>query len=100
RVHNEVRAIKIPTGYIPYYEDLKILFKEILNKDYSFDDYHKQFCLRVNQNLAKIEIIMKFYEKEKVPQEVFQILKEQKERLLKAQNKFGDYILPEKFLLI
>lgn len=98
RIHNEVRAIKIPTGYIPYYEDLKILFKEVLNKDYSLEDYHKQFCLRVNENLSKIERIMKFYEKENVPQEVFQILKEQKERLLKAQSRFGDYILPEKFM--
>lgn len=97
RVHNEVRAIKIPTGYIPYYEDLKILFKEILNKDYSLEDYHKQFCLRVNENLRKIERIIKFYEKENVPDEVFQILKEQRERLLKAQKRFGDYILPEKF---
>ncbi|MEO0089942.1 MAG: phosphoenolpyruvate carboxykinase (GTP) [candidate division WOR-3 bacterium] len=100
RVHNEVKAIKTPTGYIPYYEDLKILFREVLNKDYSLEDYHKQFSLRVNENLSKIERIIKFYEKENAPEEVFQILKEQKERLLKAQNRFGDYIIPEKFITL
>jgi len=98
RIYNEVKALKIPTGYIPYYEDLKILFKEVLNKDYSLEDYCKQFTLRVNENLSKIERVRKYYEKEEVPEEVFKILNEQKERLLKARDKFGDYIPPEKFL--
>jgi phosphoenolpyruvate carboxykinase (GTP) len=98
RIYNEVKALKIPTGYIPYYEDLKILFKEVLNKDYSLEDYRKQFTLRVNENLSKIERVRKYYEKEEVPEEVFKILNEQKETLLKARDKFGDYIPPEKFL--
>ena len=35
RVHSEVKALKTPTGYIPKYEDLRRLFKEVLGKEYS-----------------------------------------------------------------
>jgi len=99
RVHNEADAIKAPTGYIPEYEDLRRLFKQVLNKDYRKEDYIKQFTIRVPENLAKIERVKKFY-KEKVsdtPDELFEILDQQRDRLLKAREKFGDYIPPEKF---
>jgi len=99
RVHGEVDAIKIPTGYIPKYEDLKRLFKEVLNKDYTKADYAKQFTTRVPENLAKIERVQRFYQENvtDTPLEMFGILYLQRDRLLKAQAKFGDYISPEKF---
>ena len=59
RVHNEVDAIKTPTGYIPKYEDLQKLFKQVLNKNYAKEDYIKQFTIRVPENLAKIERVSK-----------------------------------------
>ncbi|MEO0101860.1 MAG: phosphoenolpyruvate carboxykinase (GTP) [candidate division WOR-3 bacterium] len=100
RVNNEIPAIKTPTGYIPRYEDLKRLFREVLNKEYSLDSYHKQFLLRIPENLARIERVLNIYEKEeKIPEILFLILKEQKERLLAARKTFGDYILPEKFAI-
>jgi len=34
RVNGEVEAIRMPTGYIPRFEDLARLFKEILGKDF------------------------------------------------------------------
>ena len=55
RVHNEVGALNTPTGYIPKYEDLEKLFKQVLNKNYAKEDYIKQFTIRVPENLAKIE---------------------------------------------
>ena len=55
RVHNEVDALKSPTGYIPKYEDLRKLFKQVLGKNYAKEDYIKQFTIRVPENLAKIE---------------------------------------------
>jgi len=98
RVHKEVDAIKTPTGYIPKYEDLKRLFKEVLNKDYSEDDYKKQFMIRIPESLAKIERIKKIYETEVLdpPKILFETLDAQKERLLEAQKKYGNYITPEK----
>ena len=60
RVHNEVGALKTPTGYIPKYEDLRKLFKQVLNKNYVKEDYIKQFTIRVPENLAKIERVSTF----------------------------------------
>ncbi|MGF3521619.1 MAG: phosphoenolpyruvate carboxykinase (GTP) [Candidatus Bathyarchaeia archaeon] len=99
RVHNEAEAIKSPTGYLPKYEDLRRLFKQVLNKDYSKEDYTKQFTIRVPENLAKIERVQRFYQENvsDTPLELFGILYLQRERLLKARANFGDYIPPEKF---
>lgn len=99
RVHRDVGAIQTPTGLIPKYEDLRSLFKEVLNKDYSLEDYIAQFTIRVPENLAKIKRVQEFYRQkvEDTPDEVFEVLEEQKERLISAQNKFGNYISPEVF---
>lgn len=98
RVHNEVDAIKTPTGLIPKYEDLKTLFKEVLNKEYTKEEYTKQFTIRIPENLAKIERVSKFYQENvtDIPLEMFGQLYKQRERLTEAQTKHGDYIPPEK----
>jgi len=89
RVHKEVEAVETPTGLIPKYQDLKRLFKEVLNKDYSEESYKEQFALKVEENLAKIDRLMNIY-KRKVPNTpdiVFKVLEEQKQRLNKTKNK-------------
>ena len=99
RIHHNVGAIKTPTGLIPKYDDLVKLFKEVLNKGYSEEDYIAQFTIRIRENLAKIKRVKAFY-KDKVsdvPGEVFEVLEKQKERLILAQKKFGDYISPKAF---
>lgn len=97
RCHREVNAIKAPTGFIPKYSDLKKLFKEVLDKEYSKEDYNEQFAIKVKENLEKIERIKNIYKSniKDAPQILFQILDEQKIRLIEAQKKYGDYILPE-----
>jgi len=100
RVHNDVGARITPTGLIPKYEDLHMLFKQVLGKEYSKEDYTKQFTIRIPENLAKIERAERFY-REKVadtPEELFTMLNQQRERLLKTREKFGtDYVPPEWF---
>jgi phosphoenolpyruvate carboxykinase (GTP) len=99
RAHNDAGAIESPTGWLPKYEDLRQLFRQVLGKDYAREDYLKQFTIRVPENLAKIERVERFY-REKVtdtPAEVFQVLDEQRQRLLQARERFGDYISPESF---
>jgi phosphoenolpyruvate carboxykinase (GTP) len=99
RVHGEVEAIKTPTGYIPEYEDLRKLFKQVLDKEYTHEDYVKQFSIRVDENIAKIKRVHRFY-KENVtytPEPVFWVLNQQYERLLSAKEQYGDYISPDKF---
>jgi phosphoenolpyruvate carboxykinase (GTP) len=99
RVHNEVKAIRSPTGYLPKYEDLRSLFNQVLGRDYGKEDYVKQFTIRVPENLAKIERVQRFYQENvtDTPLELFGILYLQRERLLKAEESFGDYISPESF---
>jgi len=100
RAHKEVDAIETPTGLIPGYKDLKRLFKETLGEDYSEKDYNKQFTIRVPENLAKIDRLTKIY-KTRVsnpPQIVFKVFEEQRQRLIKAREKYGDYIKPMAFV--
>jgi phosphoenolpyruvate carboxykinase (GTP) len=96
RVHGEAGCIQAPTGYIPCYENLKKLFKETLKKDYSQDDYVKQFTIRVAENLAKLERVEKFHHQNVVdaPAELFRVLAQQRERFETAREKYGDYISP------
>jgi phosphoenolpyruvate carboxykinase (GTP) len=99
RVHNDVGAIRSPTGLLPKYEDLVPLFKRMLDKDYAKEDYVKQFTIRVPENLRKIERVKEFWATKvsDAPEELFRILDEQEKRLLKARERFGDYISPESF---
>jgi len=100
RVHNEVDAIKTPTGYIPKYEDLRKLFKQVRDKDYSKKEYIKQFSIRVQENMSKIKRVRQFYKKNVTytPEAVFWVLNQQYERLLDAKEKYGDYISPEQLI--
>ncbi len=99
RSHKDVGAVKTPTGLIPKYEDLKKLFKLVLNKDYSEEEYSDQFALRVQEHLAKIDRIVEIY-RTKVPGApsiIFEILEGQRERLIAARERFGNYIAPDRF---
>ncbi|MFH1352328.1 MAG: phosphoenolpyruvate carboxykinase domain-containing protein, partial [bacterium] len=85
RVHNNADAVKTSTGYIPKYEDLKELFKEVLDKEYAEEDYRRQFTLRIPENIRKIERIIGIYRTKvsDAPDILFTILEEQKQRLEK-----------------
>ena len=99
RVHGEVGAIETPTGYIPLYEDLKELFQSHLDKDYTREEYNAQFTIHVPELLDKINRIEKIYKKtvEDTPKLLFDMLDKQRTRLLEAQKKLGDCILPSYF---
>jgi phosphoenolpyruvate carboxykinase (GTP) len=95
RVNGKVETIETPTGRIPRYEDLKALFRSILDKDYTQSDYTKQFTVRIPENLSKIERIVDIYNNIlDTPEEIFKELAAQKDRLQTAQKKYGDYITP------
>ena len=96
-IDNDVEAIKCPTGLIPEYKDLRKLFNQVLNKEYAEEDYIKQFTIRIPENLEKLERVEKFHRENvvKAPKRLFDFLLEQRERLLKAREQFGDYISPE-----
>ncbi|MEM3192144.1 MAG: phosphoenolpyruvate carboxykinase (GTP) [Candidatus Parvarchaeota archaeon] len=98
RIHGEVGAILTPIGYIPKYEDLKVLFKNVLGKDYSKEDYEKQFSIRAQKLIDKNKRIREIYSSIKTtPQEVFRELDDEISRLSEAKKKYGDVISPFKF---
>ncbi len=96
RVNGDVDVIEIPTGLIPKYEDLKRLFKEVLDKEYTEEDYAEQFRIRVPELLSKIDRVERIYHEDvtDTPQIVFEALAAQKQRLEKFQAQKGDYVSP------
>jgi len=95
RIHHEVDVIKTPTGLIPFYEDLKKLFRAVLYKEYTLEAYVKQFTCRVPENLDKIDRIERIYlEMSGTPDILFEVLEAQRQRLLEARDKYGDRISP------
>jgi phosphoenolpyruvate carboxykinase (GTP) len=99
RVHGEVDAIETPTGYMPFYQDLNELFQCHLDKEYTREEYNLQFATRIPELLEKIDRIEMVYRDTvpDTPQLLFDILDEQRNRLIEHQNELGDYILPEKY---
>ena len=96
RVHGEAEAIRAPTGCIPKYEDLKRLFGQVLQKDYTRQQYVEQFTIRVPENLAKIERIEAIYRNDvpDSPAIIFQTLAAQRQRLEDLRKAKGDYVSP------
>jgi len=96
RIHDEVACRVAPTGKIPCFEDIQRLFKQVLNKEYTLDDYIKQFSIRVNENLAKLDRVENFH-RERVdgsPERVFEVINAQRERLQELKAAKGDLVSP------
>ncbi len=99
RVHEDVGAVRTPTGDIPKYQDLKRLFKEVLNKEYTPEEYAEQFTLRIPEAFRKLDRIEHIYRTQvsDTPQIVFDVLAQQRTRLQDARGKHGDYVPPTTF---
>jgi phosphoenolpyruvate carboxykinase (GTP) len=96
RAHGEVDAIETPIGYLPRYEDLKDLFKSKIDKDYPEDLYVKQFSLYIDNIIARIDLQIEAYGKEKnIPQKLFDIYNEQRQELLELKDKYGAIVTPK-----
>jgi phosphoenolpyruvate carboxykinase (GTP) len=100
RVHGEYKAIETPVGFIPLYEDIKHLFKQIFNKDYTKEMYEKQFSIRAKNYLDKLNRMEQiFKEEEDIPEEFHIHLNQQKQRLNDAIARYKkDTINPFEFL--
>ncbi len=94
--HEDVEAIDTPIGYIPKYDDLKKLFKEVINKDYPEDLYNMQFSLYIDNIVGRIDLQDEAYHKEEnIPERFFEILKEQKAGLEALKAKHGSIVKPQ-----
>jgi phosphoenolpyruvate carboxykinase (GTP) len=97
RVHGEVGAVRTPTGLIPEYDDLERLFREVLGKEYSREDYVRHFTIRVPENLDKIRRVQEFCRAKvaDAPPIVAEVLDAQRRWLEEAQAQFGDRVPPD-----
>lgn len=93
RVHKDFNAIKTPIGYIPTYQDLKNLFRKLLNKTYLPQDYEVQFSIRIDKYLEKIQRMEKAYEDEDLPSEFWKIHYGLKTELTRLKLELGNSIL-------
>ncbi len=96
RVHGDAQAIKAPTGMIPMYGDLRRLFKQVLGREYTQEEYIEQFMIRIPENLAKLERIEKIYRIDvpDTPAIVLEVLEAQRKRLEELRAQEGDYVSP------
>ena len=82
RIHGEFETIDTPIGLIPKFEDLRKLFKSVLNKEYKKQDYEEQFTIRISQLLEKLDRIERIYRaKQNIPPEIFDQISSQRKRL-------------------
>ena len=95
RVHGEVGAIPSPTGLIPQFEDLAVLFKETLGKAYTEAQYVEQFSIRVAKNLEKLDRLdQHFAGMAGLPAVVGETLAAQRRRLDDLRQAKGDLVSP------
>jgi phosphoenolpyruvate carboxykinase (GTP) len=98
RVHHEYEVIETPIGFIPKYEDIKVLFKNVFDKNYTKEQYEKQFSIRTDKLLSKLDRIEAIYKQEEVPEEFSRHISQQRGRLMAAKTKFKkDVISPFDF---
>lgn len=100
RTQGEFKAIKTPVGYLPKFKDLKDLFKKYLDKDYTKQDYEKQFCIRVDKILEKIGRVESMFKKEEnIPEFFWNILNSQQNHLQTLKReKDSSNITPTEFM--
>ncbi len=99
RAHGEVDAIETPIGFLPLYEDLKRLFKEIIDKDYPKSLYDMQFSLYIDNLLHRLDLQEEAYRKEEsVPEKIFEVYARQREGLLALKEKYGPIVTPEQLM--
>jgi phosphoenolpyruvate carboxykinase (GTP) len=96
RIHNEFDAYETPTGMIPKYEDLKVMFKEYLNEDFSKEDYIYLFTFRCTKWIEKLQRTKAYYAKmdPHTSQEIFEYWDKAIAKIENARMKYGDLIIP------
>jgi phosphoenolpyruvate carboxykinase (GTP) len=99
RVHGEYETYDTPTGKIPLYKDLKVLFKELLEEDFSEEDYTYLFTFRCSKWISKLERTKAFFAKmdTNLPSSLTEAWDKAIADISAAKDKYGDQILPGKF---
>jgi phosphoenolpyruvate carboxykinase (GTP) len=96
RVHGEVEAYKTPTGFIPLYEDLKPLFRNLLGEEFTEEQYTYQFSFRCDPWIAKLDRAAEWFGSNfpDTPELLFKSWKETQGLVRRAKEQYGSIIKP------
>jgi len=97
RIHGEYDAYETPVGFVPKFEDLKVLFKDNLDYDYTEAEYEEQFSIRVDKYIEKMDRMKKAFENVDVPKAFADKMEELSTRLTEAKKEFGSIISTKMF---
>ncbi len=99
RIYGEYDAYDTPTGKIPLYEDLVVLFKKHLDEDFPKEKYDYLFTFRCTKWIEKLERTKAYYKKmdPNTPKEIFAYWDTVIARIAQAKEQYGDLILPGTF---
>jgi phosphoenolpyruvate carboxykinase (GTP) len=99
KTHKDVACIETPIGDLPLFDDLKDLFKSIIDKPYPKDLYNQHFSLYIDNIVSRIDLQIAAYGKEAgIPDRLFDILKKQREALLLLRATYGPVVSPDQLL--
>ncbi|MCH3918654.1 MAG: phosphoenolpyruvate carboxykinase (GTP) [Spirochaetia bacterium] len=100
RIHGDFEALDTPTGKIPVYEDLKKLFKDLLDEDYTREEYDYQFTFRCTKWIEKLERSKAYFKKmdANCSPEIYAEWNNYIAKITAAKKKFGNEILPGKYV--
>jgi len=100
RVHSDYEDVETPVGYLPKYEDLKTLFKQVFNRNYKKEDYKLQFSIRVDKLLEKFARMEEFYKsKPDMPREFWDVHNRLKAGIETLKAETGKSEVPPSFFL-
>jgi phosphoenolpyruvate carboxykinase (GTP) len=98
RVHGEYDAIRTPVGYIPRHEDLRRLFREVFDREYTTREYEEQFSIRVDNYLEKLERMEQIFgEEPDMPEEFWSVHNTQKRELMELRAKSGKAVVAPQY---
>ena len=99
KAYKDVASIETPIGKLPLFDDLKSLFKSIIDKAYPLDLYNQHFSLYIDNIVSRIDLQLEAYGKEeKIPERLFTILRKQRKELLLLRETHGPVVSPDQLL--
>lgn len=100
RIHGEAEAYRTPLGLIPMYDDLKEMFRDLLQEDFSKELYEELFKFRVDAWIAKITRAIAFYKKTApdCPEKYYGVWQATIDLLKGVKEKYGPFIRPGDYL--
>lgn len=95
RANGEAEALDAAYGKLPIYDDLQRLFKEVLDEEYTKEQYITQFSVNTTALLAKLDRMEEIYATiDDTPEEMKKQMTEQRQRLEDLKAAKGDIISP------